>query len=222
MQCVRPVKRLRAARYPTREEALSSPGLLERLPERWRKSRQAAAAAGLLAAMAASASGCDKSALGGTPVVTPSAFVQVTLAYAGVPMPTNTMLSEADVYKNIEDAAHAVLPDLSASYKPDGKGKPIEFVTHGKSSGYQIVNTDDSVIDFFDASSGVGFEYLDVLDQADYDIQFTDNNISKLDKDHAYVLVIPSENAADEAGSKEDIQNQVRGFIEWLKAQDII
>lgn len=219
---IRPVKRLRVPRYPTQAEALSCPGLLGRLPERWRKCRQAAAAAGLLAAMASTASGCEKPLFGGTPTITSSAIAQETPMYAGAPMPYPTV-TEADALKSIRAAADTAFSGLSENHLAGGAGKPIRFVAFNPSEqGYRIVNTNDSDVDLFDALSGVGFEYIDEGDQTDFVIQFTDENVKDLDKEHAYVLVIPAENAADSIVSDADIQKQVKDFIDWLKAESII
>jgi hypothetical protein len=59
MQEIKPVKVARVPRYPVREVVLARPELLQLLPERWRRCRQAAAAAGLAATLVASTAGCS-------------------------------------------------------------------------------------------------------------------------------------------------------------------
>ena len=54
---VAPVKKYNKPKYPTKTEALASPGLLRKLPRRWQKNAAVAAAAGLFGALTISSCG---------------------------------------------------------------------------------------------------------------------------------------------------------------------
>jgi hypothetical protein len=222
MQEITPVKRMRTPRYPSREAALAQPELLKLLPQRWRQCRQAAAAAGLLATMAALSAGCDQPATGNsTASLTTATIAESTPMYAGAPT-QYPLINEADAMESIRTAAGKKLGALTGAFDTGKSGKQVEFVMlDGMSSGYMGVTMDKPVVDFFDSVSGIGFEYLSDGDAEPQVVDGQTDGNFKPDKTKAHVLLIESEHAPYTNEGKADIEKQVEDFLNWLKAEGI-
>lgn len=205
MLYVRHVKRRIAPRYPAKEAALANPELLEKLPQRWSACRQAVAAAGLLAAIGTTASGCDALSPFIKPTPEPLAGVAAIPQY----------VSETSALDIIGKAVKADLADAVQLVDPSSIKKPVVYVTCDGTQ-YQKVKWPDEPIDLYDATAGVGIEYQETTDSC---LIYANETVSKPEKGNAYVLVM-KEFSSDTAAAS--IQKQIQSFLEWLKAEGIV
>ena len=228
MHEIKPVRKIRIPCYPHKEYALSHLELLDKLPERWQRSRQAVTAAGLLAAIAMATSGCGSlepsaSSIAVTPLTPQTSIVPTPLAadtfmYLGEPTPP-PLIGEAEALAKIERIAIEYLPGLSSKYKVDNIAEPVLYVLDSnKRNEYEEAEAveDEGCIDLYDPSIGVGIEFIGQEDKWE---GHTNAKSIVPDNDNAYVLVI---NELYVGQDEVEIRKQIEDFLIWLKAEGIV
>jgi hypothetical protein len=219
MHEIKPVRKALFPCYPNKDYVRLHPELLDKLPIRWQRSRQAVAAAGLMASLALAPAGGRT----GPPLASATPLPLVTsppVVYAGVALPP--FVSESDALSVIRESIQTEYPNISFSFAAADSSKPVVYIAYGGAEkGFQKVEIQDKTIDIFDTAEGLGIEYIN-REELGGGMAYTGDSVSQPDKEHAYVLVMEPQNAADEIAGEAEIRRQVVEFLDWLKAEGIV
>lgn len=213
---VEPIRKYKTPGYPDKGLVLESPDILKTMPQRWKGKAFAGLAMSSIVLLLLS--GCEKQQVtGGTPI--PPFYLTEEEAY-------KVIVDEAEKYGVAFDKAGVELQELRLPFYDQAAKANAEYKM-------------DIQLDGYNKEKKIGFEYV-----SNKDVEEFNNSLQQKPEEGVYPLWIDAysakleqalrekdqgiyfdsfyTNGYEKAEVEKDLREQVKSFMEWLKAQGVI
>lgn len=217
---VEPIKKYNSPGYPDKRITHENPDILKTLPLRWKGKAFVGLTISSIALLLLS--GCER----------------LQPPTGGTPLPPN-YLTEEEAYNIVKDEAakYGVAFDTTAPELKDVEFQLDKFSTQGTTS---ILHKFNVPLDGYAREKGIGFEFIseDDINEFNYSVQQINNEgvnpISKSEyndkleeaikqkENKMYLDVFYNNGYASDEQLEAELREQVKSFMEWLKAQGVI